>query len=446
MDSRLKFKSIFISVIVILILVTGVAGYNIYDYAMKLNKAQAESEQADASETGDNALPPGSFTNSSGLKPENPNVDYKAFERDETFFDKELSAYDQMMETRGKKLSLAATSVDKDLRIKIYNDLDKLVEIDDLYVLVDGEPYKDLDQDGIVYVPDLKAGMHEVVIQPMDDYQVPKSPLQVKVKANIEYKPIEDISLLIKTEADIDANLEDTEIFDSEDEDSSMMTGKWSSTGNEEFGIDVSKWNKHIDWQLVRNEGVQFAIIRCGYRGSKTGALVEDPYFLENLTNAKQAGIKVGLYFFTQAVNEIEAVEEASMVLELNKGMLDYPIFIDTEGAGGNGRADGLDMSTRTKVCQAFCETITNAGYDAGIYASRNWFNNKLYTSEMEDDYCIWLAEYRKEPQYSRKYNMWQYTSSGELNGIQGRVDFNISYPRNKVDENIEKEEENGQD
>ena len=140
------------------------------------------------------------------------------------------------------------------------------------------------------------------------------------------------------------------------------------------------------------------------------------------------AGVKVGVYFFTQAVNEVEAVEEASMVLELTREYsLDYPIFIDTEGAGGNGRADGLTVEERTLVCDAFCRTVENAGGEAGVYASRNWYYNRVDVSRLER-YYIWLAEYRSAPLYDGYYHMWQYTSKGDIDGIEGNVDMNISY------------------
>lgn len=116
------------------------------------------------------------------------------------------------------------------------------------------------------------------------------------------------------------------------------------------------------------------------------------------------------------------------MVLELvREHKLNYPIFIDTEGAGGDGRADGLDVETRTLVCEAFCRTIENAGYRAGVYGSRNWYNNKLQANRLEN-YCIWLAEYRSVPIYQGYYQMWQHTSKGKVDGIQGNVDMNISY------------------
>lgn len=158
------------------------------------------------------------------------------------------------------------------------------------------------------------------------------------------------------------------------------------------------------------------------------GSLVVDPYFEANIKAATMAGVKVGVYFFTQAINEVEAVEEASMVLELvREYSLDYPIFIDTEGAGGNGRADMLSVEERTLVCDAFCRTVENAGGEAGVYASRNWYYNRIDASKLEN-YCIWLAEYRSAPLYDGYYNMWQYTSKGTVDGIEGNVDMNISY------------------
>ena len=191
-------------------------------------------------------------------------------------------------------------------------------------------------------------------------------------------------------------------------------------------GIDVSKWQAHIDWNAVATAGIDFAIIRVGYRGSATGVLVEDPYFKANISGATKAGIKVGVYFFTQAITEAEAVEEASMAMELVKGYhLDYPIFIDTEAA--DGRADNLSKSERTKIVKAFCKTVQNGGYKAGIYASKSWYNDNLYADELST-YFIWVAQYNTECNYTGKYDMWQYTSKGSIPGIDGNVDMNICY------------------
>ena len=202
--------------------------------------------------------------------------------------------------------------------------------------------------------------------------------------------------------------------------DGSLVTGSGS------FGIDVSKWNGTIDWKAVKNSGVNFVIIRCGYRGSSTGALVEDPKFKANIKGATDAGIKVGVYFFSQAVNKAEAVEEASMTLELIKNYkISYPVFLDVEGSGGRG--DKIDKATRTDVIKAYCETIQNAGYTAGVYANKSWLTSKIDASQL-GKYKIWLAQYAATPTYTGRYDMWQYKSTGKISGISGNVDLNISY------------------
>ena len=191
-------------------------------------------------------------------------------------------------------------------------------------------------------------------------------------------------------------------------------------------GIDVSKWQADIDWKAVAGAGIDFAIIRVGYRGSETGVLVEDPYFKANIAGATKAGVKVGVYFFTQAINEAEAVEEASMAMELVKGYrLDYPIYIDTEWSGG--RADNLNKTNRTKIVKAFCKTVQNGGYKAGVYASKYWYLDNLHVDELKD-YTIWVAQYNTECTYTGKYDMWQYTDKGRVPGIKGNVDLNICY------------------
>lgn len=357
--------------------------------------------------------------------------DLSAFLRDNTFFDQEVNPILEAAKNETPRLSLVVTSVEKDLRVQIVDQSGQPVAGESFYVKLDGiGEYKDLDKDGVVYIGDLAAGEYYVELLPISGYRVPENETRVRVKDKVEYVAIEDISLLIKTEADIDAEAEDTEIADAlEDADKTEIKKLQNTTGNSRVGIDVSKWNGDIDWDKVKNAGVEFAIIRAGYRGSSTGSLVEDPYFAANMKGARASGIPVGVYFFTQAVNEVEAVEEASAVLQLiREYQLDYPVFIDTEGAGGGGRADELDVETRTLVCEAFCRTIENAGYHAGVYASRNWYNNRLHADRLDGQYCIWLAEYRSVPLYQGYYQLWQYTSKGKIDGISGNVDMNISY------------------
>lgn len=192
-------------------------------------------------------------------------------------------------------------------------------------------------------------------------------------------------------------------------------------------GIDVSKWNGKIDWSAVKNSGVSFVIIRCGYRGSSQGALIEDPQFRSNINGALNAGIRVGVYFFTQAVNEVEAVEEASMVINLVKSYsLSMPVYLDVESSGGRG--DKISPAQRTANIKAFCGTIANAGYTAGVYANKTWFSQMINVSQITN-YKIWLAQYAASVTYSAsRYDMWQCTSKGAIPGITGNVDMNICY------------------
>lgn len=192
------------------------------------------------------------------------------------------------------------------------------------------------------------------------------------------------------------------------------------------MGIDISKHNGNIDWNAVKNSGVQYVILRCGYRGSASGVLVEDQKFKKNIQGATAAGLKVGIYFFSQAVNEVEAVEEASMTLSLIKNYrITYPVYIDVESA--NGRADGISKAARTSVINAFCQTIRNSGYTPGLYANKNWLTEKINTGALGG--CkIWLAQYVAAPTYGGRYEMWQYSSRGSIAGIKGNVDLNVSY------------------
>lgn len=356
--------------------------------------------------------------------------DLRGFLQDETFFDEKEDTFNWEDYYKTDRLSMIVTSIEKDLRIQVVDVLGELVTGESIFVtLKDVGEYKDLDQDGVIYIADLEPGEYNVSLNPLEGYSVPENSTRIKVKEQVEYVAISDISLLIKTEDEIDVEKEDSKENGALDDSDSTEIKKHHTTDSTcQLGIDVSKWNGDIDWDKVKADGIEFVMIRCGYRGSVTGALVEDPNFMKNIRGAKAAGLEVGIYFFTQATNEIEAVEEASMVIALCDGYeIDYPVVIDTEGAGGNGRADALDVDTRTNVCKAFCETIVNAGYEAGVYASRSWYNQNITVSEL-DEYKIWLAEYRSTPLYSGYYDMWQYTSKGSVDGIEGNVDLNISY------------------
>lgn len=193
--------------------------------------------------------------------------------------------------------------------------------------------------------------------------------------------------------------------------------------------IDVSKHNGDIDWNAVKAAGVDYAIIRVGYRGYGTARLVQDACFDQNMRGAINAGIRVGAYIVTQAVNTEEAVEEASFIVEKCRGYnVTLPLAIDVEWAGNSyeeGRANSISASTRTDVINAFARTVMNSGYTAMAYANKDWFENKIYSGNLFSSCKIWLAQYRNtEYTYGGRVNMWQYTSKGRVDGINGDVDI----------------------
>ena len=197
---------------------------------------------------------------------------------------------------------------------------------------------------------------------------------------------------------------------------------------NATFGIDVSKYQSSIDWEQVKTAGVKFVIIHIGYRGYGSGALVLDPMFEQHFTNARNAGLKVGVYFFSQAVNEEEAREEAmGCAYVLNGRKLDYPIYFDTEASGGkNGRADGLGVEDRTKCAIAFCEEVKAQGYKPGVYASTLWFRQRVDLSRLTG-YSIWNAHYGVASS-PISCDMWQGSCTARIPGYGGQIDVNISY------------------
>ena len=199
---------------------------------------------------------------------------------------------------------------------------------------------------------------------------------------------------------------------------------------NVTFGIDVSKYQKNIDWDKVKQAGAQFVMIRIGYRGYSSGALVLDPMFEEHFTNARNAGLRVGVYFFSQATTEQEAQEEAqACITALNGRGLDYPIYFDSESSGSSsaaGRADGLGATDRTKCAVAFCEQVKASGYRPGVYAATRWFNKRLNMSSL-NGYSIWNAHY-DVANAGLSCDIWQGSCTARINGYNGDIDVNISY------------------
>lgn len=421
MDSRLKRQVIAAAVTMVAAVVAMVVAAN---YIQKQKSSGTDAFDGQANVQADEGVY--KEANEYGLDPDR---DPSAFLGDEEFFDPLAPERSDPDIT----LSLLVSSVEKDMRVNVVNGRGELVKDEPFTVtLKDAEGtehnYKDVDKDGSIYIAPVEPGDYQVSLKETEGYVLAEEEIPVSVKEQIDYTVIDDISFMIKSVDEINEAEEDTAINDAELNADGTESNRRLDDEDALFGIDVSKWNKEIDWESVRAAGVDFVIIRCGYRGSKTGALVEDPYFKKNVEGAQAAGLKVGIYFFTQATTEIEAVEEASMALMLCRNYkLALPIFIDTEGAGGSGRADGLGVETRTAVCEAFCRTIDNSGFNAGVYASKNWYTNNL-SMENLSDYTIWLAQYSRAATYDGRYDLWQYTSAGTIDGIETRVDLNMCY------------------
>ena len=201
-----------------------------------------------------------------------------------------------------------------------------------------------------------------------------------------------------------------------------------SDTITSQVGIDVSAHQQEIDWQRVAASGVQFAILRVGYRGYTEGSIQEDAYFEQNLAGAIDAGLDVGVYFFSQAMDEQEAREEARFVLDKISGyQLAYPVFFDWEKIGADARSDAMDLTSLTTVTDTFCSEIEAAGYQAGLYFNQQLGYEELHLPSLQG-YTFWLAEYNDTPSFTYDFDLWQYASDGSVDGIDGDVDLNLAF------------------
>ena len=193
------------------------------------------------------------------------------------------------------------------------------------------------------------------------------------------------------------------------------------------FGIDISEHQGDIDFEKVKAAGVEFVYIRAGWRGAVTALLNVDKRFEEYYEKAKDAGLKIGFYYFSQATDEREAVEEADFFVSLVKGKkFDLPLAMDYEDFS-EGRIEDLDRQTRTDNALAFLERIRMHGYSTILYTNLNWMRVH-YDVEQLLDYDIWFAQYHDLPQYPHPFMIWQYSEEGEIPGIEKPVDLNIMF------------------
>lgn len=203
------------------------------------------------------------------------------------------------------------------------------------------------------------------------------------------------------------------------------------------LGVDVSSHQGKIDWQAVAEDGVEFAFIRAGFRGYETGRIAEDSRFVENAEGAAAAGLDIGLYFYSQALNEQEAREEAQFLidsLERINARVALPLVFDWElPEGENVRTEDLSGAEQTRCCEAFCTAVREAGYEAAYYASVNTAIFRYDLSALHNE-SLWLAQYTDEPDFPYRHDIWQFTCFGQVNGIDTYTDMNIMYTHTKED------------
>lgn len=194
-------------------------------------------------------------------------------------------------------------------------------------------------------------------------------------------------------------------------------------------GINISEIQDYVDFVSVKKSGIDFVMLRVGARGYGSGQLILDDYFTDNLKRATDAGLDVGVYFFSQAITEQEAIEEANMVIEnLGDYNIAYPVAYDMERiTTDSARTDVLSKSERTDIAKAFLEKIEDAGYKTLIYGNKEWLIKQIDMSKLTA-YDVWLSQVTDIPDYPYKFTMWQYDRGGTVDGVSGYVDLNISF------------------
>ena len=216
----------------------------------------------------------------------------------------------------------------------------------------------------------------------------------------------------------------------------------WLRGGDALTGVDVSAHQGEIDWQKVADSGVDFAIIRAGYRGyGQEGKLLQDENFEQNIRGALNAGLDVGVYFFSQATNVWEVEEEAQQLLKALEGYpITYPVVFDWERITHSAaRTDGVKGKTVTLMAQAFCGMVAQAGYTPGVYFNQDMGYLELDLDRLKD--CVfWLAEYDDSPGFYYDFDLWQYTSKGTVPGISTPVDMNLAFRDFGASKETEKE------
>lgn len=269
--------------------------------------------------------------------------------------------------------------------------------------------------DGSCYLVELLPGNYTVTMQALDGYTLPE-PVICAVSSATHQAP--SLEQLVPGLNEVDGKL----YYLSE-------LGQMASA----VGVDLSCYNGRIEWDTLRNQGISFVILRVGGRGWGTGMLYTDTRFRQYFDEASRAGLKLGVYFYSTAVNDAEAVEEAEYVLSRLYGApLDMPVFLDIEYSGKYpyGRADRLSTARRSGIINAFSSVLRSAGYDTGVYSGTYYITSELNYRALSAQ-TLWIANYTANnmlPRVSFGYDIWQYTESGRVKGVFGPVDINVIF------------------
>lgn len=194
-------------------------------------------------------------------------------------------------------------------------------------------------------------------------------------------------------------------------------------------GVDISKYNGDVDFRLLRESGVDYVMIRLGARGYGSGEIILDEKYTDYMAKAAEAGLDVGVYFFSQAITPAEAVEEANFVIQnLTNYKITYPVAFDMEYVQNDkARIESLSRAEKTEVAKAFLDTVKNAGYTPMIYGTKEWLIKEIDLTALTE-YDVWLSQQKDVPDYPYQFQMWQYTTEGSISGINGDADLNISF------------------
>ena len=420
MDSDLRKKTIFGMIALVLCVIGIVLLINRDVFLRKNENGQTGQEETQViTETYE--------TDSSG---QISGSDLSAFLSKEGFFDEEDPFSGTIAALQDETISLIVTSEERDIRIRVVDEAGEIVTGLPVEITIEGlGVYKDLDRDGIVQVTGVETGVYYVSLGELEGYRTNANFVSVTVKARADHRKMEDIDYLITMENDLISVQSDGRISLASSQETDKQQEILTDVPNAGSGVRITSKDRNVDFYLLKSAGVSFVILRVGYRGYANGNIYADASFEQYYRDAVAAGLKVGVVFESQAINHMEAVEEASAALTLIEGCdITYPVMIDIEPADGQGRADGLDLQTRTEICEAFLETVQNEGYPTGVEGSLTSMTERIATEALVK-YHLCVDDYDLTHTYSDgSYQLWQYTGMGSIPGMPGLYDLMLSY------------------